>query len=103
MLRYAIWIVPIGGLLIGLSNMPYGYYELLRILLFCCAIFIAISERERGNSIWLWAFGACALIYNPIAKLSLGREIWTVVNLATIALLVVHFWFRGRLSAERME
>lgn len=100
MLRFAAWIVPIGALLLGLSDMPYGYYELLRVLVFCCAIYIAIAERERGNGNWLWAFGACALIYNPIAKLSLGREIWTVVNLATVALFAGHFWIRGRSSAK---
>ena len=82
----------------GLSDMPYGYYELLRVMVFCCAIFLAIGEREHSDSIWLWTLGACALIYNPIAKLSLGREIWILVNLATVALFSAHFWFRGRPS-----
>lgn len=94
MLRWGIWLGPIGILLIALADMPYGYYQILRVILFCASVYLAIAEGRRDGGFWLWAFIASALIYNPIATLSLGREIWTIVNVMTIAIFGVHFWTR---------
>jgi len=70
--------------------MPYGYYQLLRIVIFCAAIYLAIIEKRDADNGWLWAFVACALVYNPLVKLALGREVWAIVNIGTIALFVIH-------------
>lgn len=95
MLRAGIWIVPILMLLIALIDMPYGYYQILRVMIFCSSVFIAIREKEQNGVFWLWAFVACALIFNPIIKLSLGSEIWPFANIAATALYGLHFWLRG--------
>jgi len=63
---------------------PYGYYILLRWV--CCAIFVyltfqAIAQEKQG---WVWFFGVTALIYNPIIRVHMTREIWSIVNVATI-------------------
>jgi uncharacterized membrane protein len=100
MLRWGIWLGPIVGLLLALSEMPYGYYQLLRVIVFCASAYLVIAEGKQDNGFWLWAFVASALIYNPVFKLSLGREIWAFVNLATIALFAIHFWMRKRLHAS---
>lgn len=94
MLRWGIWLGPIVCLLIALGDMPYGYYQLLRVILFCASAYLAIAEGKRDSGFWLWAFIACALIYNPVAILSLGKEIWTIVNVITIGLFGSHFWAR---------
>lgn len=97
MLRVGIWFGPILLLMIALSDMPYGYYQLLRVITFCASVYIAIQEKERSD-FWFWAFTACALTYNPIFRLSLGREIWSLVNALTIVLYGIHFWARGKSS-----
>lgn len=103
MLRAGVWLVPISLLLIALLDMPYGYYQLLRVLIFCTSVYIAVQERGRDNEGWFWAFVACALVYNPVVKLSLGKEIWPVVNVATIILFSVHFWVRHVTTRFRGE
>lgn len=63
---------------------PYGYYILLRWI--CCAIFAflsfkAIDAYKKG---WAWILGVTALIYNPIFRVHLNRELWLVVNIVTV-------------------
>lgn len=96
MLRTGIWLGPIICVLIALLDLPYGYYQLLRVIIFCSSGYIAVQEKGRNSEFWFWIFVACALIYNPIIKLSLGREIWPFVNVATAGLYGSHFWLRGR-------
>jgi hypothetical protein len=76
---------------LALLPMPYGYYVLLRwMMVFSCAYIISTvfkSKNNTGQSIFL--LGLIAVIYNPIFPLHLGRPIWTAVNLATIAVIVL--------------
>src|SRR5690606_5946974 len=36
---------------------------------------------------WVWIWGVAAGIYNPIIPVEASREIWSVVNLASIGLI----------------
>ena len=39
---------------------------------------------------WVWIFGVSAGIYNPIFRVHLGREIWSLVNVVSVLFLIVH-------------
>jgi hypothetical protein len=67
---------------------PYGYYVLLRWV--CCAIFayLALGAHRAGSEGWTWVLGVLALLYNPVASVHLGREIWEPVNIGTIVLVL---------------
>ena len=67
---------------------PYGYYILLRWV--CCAIFAylaiqAIAQEKQG---WVWVLGVTAVVYNPIFRIHLTREIWSVINIASIIVAI---------------
>jgi len=68
---------------------PYGYYILLRWVVCGAFSFLAVQAINRGKQGWLYVFGITALIYNPIVRVHLTREIWSVVNVVTIAIAVV--------------
>ncbi len=76
------------------EDIPYGYYILLRWI--CCAVFIYLAvrtfEQDTKNWIdrkeWIWAFGIIAAVYNPILPLHLGRELWSSINIVTIAIAI---------------
>lgn len=76
---------------------PYGYYILLRIV--CCAVFayLAFHAVEQNHRDWGWVLGVTAFIYNPILHVHLTREIWLVVNIATI---VIALWSIAVLKRE---
>lgn len=71
--------------------MPYGYYIFLRIVICIWGITAGIqaSKTSPGNWASLLAYGI-AILYNPIIRIPLTRDIWQAVNIATIlAILTV--------------
>jgi uncharacterized membrane protein YhaH (DUF805 family) len=70
---------------------PYGYYVLLRIVLCAICAFLAFRAHAIGNDKWVWVLGVTAAIYNPILRIHLTREIWSVVNIATVVVLAITF------------
>jgi len=80
---------------------PYGYYILLRIVLCAVCAYLAFHAIEIGAVAWVWTLGITAVIYNPIIRIHLTREIWSVVNIATIIMLAISFaTLRKRSVAE---
>lgn len=69
---------------------PYGYYILLRWISCPSFVYLALLSYERQAVPWVWIFGVLAGIYNPIFTTHLGREIWLVVNVASILLVIIH-------------
>lgn len=84
------------ALAVALFDMPYGYYVLLRILICGACIYLANVDAQMGRSRWAWLLGGLAVLYNPIFKIHLGREIWWITNLATIWFLAIHMWSFAR-------
>jgi len=88
--RFIPQIVAILMLLWALNpENPYGYYLLLRIVICVICAFLAFRAFKFGNEIWVWIFGVTAVIYNPIFRIHLTREIWSAVNIATVMMLAV--------------
>ena len=83
------FVVPAVMALLALLDMPYGYYQLLRLVVAAASVFIAVAAWQRGGHVAVMAFGLLALIYNPIVPLHLKREIWEWVNLGTAAIFLV--------------
>lgn len=67
---------------------PYGYYILLRWV--CCGIFayLAFQALEHEKQGWVWMLGITALVYNPIFRVHLNRELWSIINVVTIGIAV---------------
>ena len=72
---------------VALLPLPYAYYMLLRVAMCGVFAYLAYTASQSNEQGLAWVLGITAAIYNPFAPLHLGREVWTVVNLATIALL----------------
>lgn len=81
--------VPAAMALLALLDMPYGYYQLLRLVVAAASVFIAVAAWQRGSHLAVIAFGLLALIYNPIAPLHLKREMWEFVNVGTAVFFLV--------------
>ena len=87
-----IWIpqlVAIVMLLWALNpENPYGYYILLRWV--CCGVFayLALKAYEHEHQGWVWILSITAAVYNPIIRVHLTREIWSVINVITIGIAV---------------
>lgn len=85
-------LVSIGMLLWALNpENPYGYYILLRIVVFAACAYLAFRAAEIEKTSWVWVLGVTAVIYNPIIRIHLNREIWSVVNIVTVIILILTF------------
>ena len=85
------------AVLAALLPLPYGYYQLLRVLMFGVFAYGAFTSWKHHEA-WLpWVMCGVAFIYNPLMPLHLGREIWMLVNLGTAGFLFL------LLQSKRLE
>lgn len=82
-------------LLVCLLPMPYGYYTLIRfaaMIVFGC---MAVSYYEQKNLVLTVVMGALALLFQPFAKIALGRDMWNVVDVV-VAVVLIYIWMIDR-------
>jgi hypothetical protein len=86
-------IFLIGGiaLLIGLANIPYGYYQFLRWFVCGIAVYGAYLNYSNKRYIWVWVFGVVALLFNPIFKFYLASGAWKTIYLSSGVLFCIYF------------
>ena len=79
-------------LLICLLDMPYGYYQLVRFVAMAGFAYLAFMANESGTQTEMFIYIALAILFQPIFKIALGREVWNVVDVVVaIGLLVSIF------------
>lgn len=80
--------IAVTMLFIGAAPLPYGYYMLLRLIATGVFAWAAFVSYERKNQ-WLpWIFGLLAVLFNPIVKIHLPKELWVVVDIGAGVLLL---------------
>ena len=78
------------GLLFGaLATLPYGYYQMLRWVVFAVSIYIAYKSYKWGKAWATWLFGGCAILFNPILPIYLSREIWQPIDVVCGILFIL--------------
>lgn len=80
-------------LLLCLLDLPYGYYQLVRILAMMTFSYLAFTTyKNDGINFYFVTFLFLAILFQPLIKISLGRLIWNVVDIiAAIFLLYTVF------------
>ena len=72
-----------------LLDMPYGYYQVIRFAAMIGFAILAYQANQQGRQAEVIAFGALALLFQPLFKITLGRQIWNLVDIIVgIGLLV---------------
>ncbi|MBB6066265.1 DUF6804 family protein [Pseudoxanthomonas broegbernensis] len=78
------------GLLLLFALFPdneIGYYRVMRWIVCAAFTYMAVAAHFQKRESWVWIWGVAAGIYNPIIPVEASREIWSVVNLASIGLI----------------
>lgn len=83
-------LVATGFLFYALSDgLPIGYFTLLRFVVCAVGIYLAYKTYEENKeSLWIWAFGFVAILFNPVIPIVLKRDAWESVDLATAIFFV---------------
>ncbi len=90
-----IFIVPIALLLIGLADLPTGYYTIVRIVVCLVSCLSCYSSycRDRKIGIATLVYAALALLFNPIIPIYLqDKEVWTVIDIVAAILLGIKYF-----------
>lgn len=71
---------------------PYSYFTLLRVVVFCVALHGALSLFARAAQGLAITCLGLALLFQPLFKVHLGRDVWIWADLAAAVLLLVVGW-----------
>jgi hypothetical protein len=66
--------------LLCLADMPYGYYELVRIVGLIGFSLLAYQSSQKENKIEMIIYIGLAILFQPFFKIALGRFLWNVVD-----------------------
>ena len=80
-------------MLLCLAPMPYGYYTLVRILATVVFGIYAYKCYEAKKEGMTWVFLTLALLFQPFAKVGLGRTVWIIIDvIVAVGLIALFFW-----------
>ena len=82
-------------LLLALLPMPYGYYQLLRLIVCGVSIWAAVSTSKTNQTLTIF-YILIALLYNPIFIVHFDRSTWGIINVLT----VLFFGYAGKISRK---
>jgi hypothetical protein len=76
-------IVKIGlaiMLFICLLDMPYGYYQFVRVAATLVFVLFAIQSYNLKSNAMILIYVILAILFQPFEKIALGREVWNVLD-----------------------
>ncbi|MCB0540289.1 MAG: hypothetical protein KDE33_22420 [Bacteroidetes bacterium] len=88
-------------LFICLADMPYGYYQLVRFVGLIGFSILAYKAYEHNKQIEMIIFVGLALLFQPFFKISLGREIWNIVDVIVGVSLLLSIFIKNKFINEK--
>ncbi|MCH6235276.1 DUF6804 family protein [Cognataquiflexum rubidum] len=67
-------------LFVCLLDMPYGYFQLVRLLSLVGFGYLAYQAKKDNNDNEMFIYGGLALLFQPFLKIPLGRGLWNIVD-----------------------
>ncbi len=72
-----------------LLDMPYGFYQFVRFVALIGFGILAFQANEKENQTEMIIYGALAILFQPLFKIALGREMWNIIDVIVgIGLLI---------------
>src|SRR3989344_1318858 len=83
-------LIAAAFLLVALfDGWPYGFFTLLRFVVFASSAYIAWMSYEAQKEKWIWIFGFLAVLFNPFIVIHLDREIWSIIDFIVGIFMIV--------------
>lgn len=68
---------------------PYGFFTLLRFVVFATTAYIAWMAYEHKKEKWIWIFGFLTVLFNPFFPIYLNRDVWMIIDFITGVFLII--------------
>ena len=76
------------ALILCLFSMPYGFYQFVRFAAMAIFAYLAFCEYINGHVDRMILFIAFAILFQPFAKIALGRVLWNIVDVIVAGYLI---------------
>ena len=83
-----------------LLDMPYGYYQLIRFLALVGFAILAYKSYQRQENTITIVYVGLAILFQPLLKISLGRELWNIVDVVVGLGLIVSIFVNPKLESK---
>ncbi len=83
-----------------LMDMPYGYYQLVRFLALVGFAILAYKSFERQENIMTIIYVSLAILFQPLIKVSLGRELWNIIDVIVGIGLIISIFTKPKMKRE---
>lgn len=83
-----------------LVAMPYGYYQFVRFLALIGFAILAYKSYERQENTMTIVYVSLAILFQPLLKISLGRELWNIVDVIVGIGLIVSIFMEPKLDKK---
>jgi len=81
-----------------LADMPYGYFQFVRVAGLVGFAILAHQAHEQGRQTEMIIYGSLALLFQPFFKVALGREIWNIVDVVIGIGLIISIFMNPKES-----
>jgi len=86
--NYVSVLLCIASLLLAtIGGWPDAFYVFLRLGVCVVSLYWTTQAVKAGHGFWAWAFGANAVLFNPVLPVRLERSAWGIVDLLDAAFL----------------
>ena len=83
-----------------LADMPYGYYQLVRFIALIGFAILAYQSYEKNRKTEVIIYAGLALLFQPLFKIALGRDIWNVVDVVVGVALIISIFTQPKESKQ---
>ena len=67
-------------LFVCLLDMPYGYYQFVRVAATLVFVLFAIQSYNLKSNAMILIYVILAILFQPFEKIALGRDVWNVLD-----------------------
>lgn len=87
------YLILAAMMLLCLAPMPYGYFQLVRLLATIAFGIMAYRFYQDRKEALFYTFGALTLLFQPLYKIALGRTIWNIIDvIVALGLILLFIW-----------
>ncbi|MCR5535123.1 MAG: hypothetical protein K6F47_08155 [Bacteroidaceae bacterium] len=97
-----VYLVLAAMMLLCLAPMPYGYYQLVRVVAMIVFAVMAYQYYEKEKVSLAITFGGLCLLFQPFIKVALGRTLWNVVDVI-VAIGLVYLVLSDEINTPRIQ
>lgn len=81
-----------------LAEMPYGFFQLVRFAGLVGFAILAYQANEQSKQTEMIIYIALAVLFQPFIKISLGRELWNMVDVIVGIGLILSMFIQSKKS-----